>query len=103
MRFLKLSGVLAVAVLGLSACEGYEMVKVDNVFPYGNERTAGSGVAYVLARMMSEKDMKVEMSEASVERKRELEIVPTPTIELEAKPVVDTTKADELFAEKSSK
>ena len=45
----------------LTGCgEGYEMVKTNAMFPYGNERTAGSGVAYVLAKMMPEKELKLE-------------------------------------------
>ncbi|MCB1651864.1 MAG: hypothetical protein KDI46_07430 [Alphaproteobacteria bacterium] len=45
----------------LAACgEGYELVKTDAMFPYGNQRTAGSGVAYVLAQMMPEKDMNLQ-------------------------------------------
>jgi hypothetical protein len=39
----------------LGACDCYELVKVDS-FPYGNQRTAGSGYAYVLAKMMPVKD-----------------------------------------------
>lgn len=45
----------------LAACgEGYEAVKTDTLFPYGNQRTAGSGVAYVLAKMMPKKDLNIE-------------------------------------------
>jgi len=45
----------------LGACgEGYEMVKTDTMFPYGNQRTAGSGVAYVLAKMMPKKELKLQ-------------------------------------------
>ena len=47
-----------VSVLGLAACgEGYEVVKVRNQVPYTMERTAGPGVAYVLAHMMPEKSV----------------------------------------------
>ncbi len=38
----------------LFACDGYEMVRTD-AFPYGNQRTAGTGVAYVLAKMLPPK------------------------------------------------
>ena len=59
----------------LTACEGYEMVLTD-AFPYGNQRTAGSGVAYVLARMMPEKELNLEPATTSmtpVVREREVQ------------------------------
>jgi len=44
------------SMLSLSACgDGYEMVQVRDQVPYTIERTAGSGVAFVLAHMMPEK------------------------------------------------
>ena len=44
-----------IAALSLTACgEGYEATRYEG-FPYNNERTAGPGVAYVLARMLPEK------------------------------------------------
>ncbi len=46
-------------LLGLAACgEGWEFQRTT-AFPYGNERTAGTGVAYVLAKMMPEKELKI--------------------------------------------
>ena len=40
----------------LAGCgEGYELIKTDQMFPYGNQRTAGSGYAYVLAKMLPPK------------------------------------------------
>jgi len=49
-----------VALLGLSACgEGWEMVPYDGT-PYGNERTAGSGVAYVRALLLPERGPNLE-------------------------------------------
>lgn len=45
----------------LGGCmEGYELVKVNDVFPYGNERTAGSAYAYVLAGLMPERELNLE-------------------------------------------
>jgi hypothetical protein len=42
----------------LTGCgDGWEMVRVDNIVPYGNSRTAGTGVAYVRAKMMPEKEL----------------------------------------------
>ena len=70
----------------LGACgEGWELQKVDHKFPYG-KRTAGSGVAYVRAHMMPEKDLNV-----------------APVMEdkaVEAAPVLD---ADEIFVEAQEK
>ncbi len=49
------------APLALSACgEGWEMIRTDTMVPYGNTRTAGTGVAYVRAKMLPEKDLKLE-------------------------------------------
>ncbi len=46
------------SALSLTACgEGYEMVQVRDQVPYTMERTAGPGVAFVLAHMMPEKTM----------------------------------------------
>ena len=51
------------APLVLTACgDGWEAQKTQSHFPYGNERTAGSGVVYVLAKMMPEKDLVLEPS-----------------------------------------
>ena len=46
---------LASPLLLLWACDGYELVRTDTMFPYGNQRTAGSGYAYVLAKMLPPK------------------------------------------------
>lgn len=44
------------SALSLSACgEGYEMVPFHGSVPYTEERTAGSGVAYVRKMMLPEK------------------------------------------------
>jgi len=52
---------LACVSLPLAACgEGYEMQLVKDYFPYGNQRTAGSGVAYVLAKLLPEKELKLQ-------------------------------------------
>lgn len=46
---------------GLSACgDQWVAVYSNDVFPYGNGRTAGSGVVYVTERMMPEKEIKVK-------------------------------------------
>lgn len=45
----------------LAACgEGWEVQKTTEYLPYGNQRTAGSGVVYVRAKLMPQKELKVE-------------------------------------------
>ena len=68
---------LACVALPLAACgEGYEMQLVKDYFPYGNQRTAGNGVAYVLAKILPEKQLNLE----PVVRKHEpaLQVAPEP-------------------------
>lgn len=74
-RFLKF--LLLASPLLLVACgDGYEPQRVQGVVPYVMERTAGTGVAYVRAKMMQEKELKVETkAEADVpaeEKKEEI-------------------------------
>ncbi len=62
----------------LSACgDGWEMVRVDNVVPYGNSRTAGTGVAYVRAKMLPQKELKLMPVKREYEPQRMIE-VPVP-------------------------
>ncbi len=53
----RLSKVIILASpLFLAACgEGWEMSRVSGIVPYVPERTAGTGVAYVRAKMLPEK------------------------------------------------
>lgn len=52
---------LAAPALFLSACgQGWEMKLTRDVSPYGNERTAGSGVMYVRAKLLPEKSVIME-------------------------------------------
>ena len=74
--FLRLS--VLCAPLLLTACgEGWEAQKTTEHFPYGNQRTAGSGVVYVRAKMMPEKELKVEpvLEEVAAEVPDEVEPV----------------------------
>lgn len=58
MKKFKLIIALSVVPFALSACgEGWERIQTHEMFPYGNQRTAGTGVAYVLAKMMPEKEL----------------------------------------------
>ena len=78
VSFRKISLVLlaGVSAFGLSACgEGYEMVRTTDVAPYGNARTAGSGVMYVQAKLLPEKELNLEKEmEEEVEEEVEEEI-----------------------------
>lgn len=77
----------------LTACgEGWVPQKTDTYFPYGNERTAGSGVVYVRAKMMPEKELKLEPIAAP-------EVVVPPQAE-PAPPVLD---AEVIFEEAQTK
>ncbi len=58
-HFLPLS-LLGVCLL-LSACgDGWEVVYTQDVSPYGNDRTAGSGVIYVRKHMMPAKEISIK-------------------------------------------
>jgi hypothetical protein len=76
------------APLFLAACgDGWEMVRTDTMFPYGNQRTAGTGVAYVLAKMMPKKDLNL----------KEVERPMAPVLSAPPKPM------DKVFDEKQLK
>lgn len=45
--------------LMLGACDGWQAVYTKDIFPYGNERTAGVGVVYVREVMMPVKTLSV--------------------------------------------
>jgi len=96
--------------LFLAGCgEGYELVRVDNVFPYGT-RTAGSGYAYVLKSMLPPKELKVEAVN-EVKRDWEPELPKTePAKEIAVVPVVapkpveePLMKADDIFLDDGKK
>lgn len=55
--------ILVTPVLLAGCGEGYEMVRTADMFPYGNQRTAGTGVAYVLAKMMPERELNLQTVE----------------------------------------
>ncbi|MCB9983388.1 MAG: hypothetical protein H6861_06925 [Rhodospirillales bacterium] len=94
---------LLASPLLLGACgEGYDLIKTDTMFPYGNQRTAGSGYAYVLAQMLPEKEMKLQSvaprkaPEPLQETKEIIEDIPEPA---EPQP----QKAEEIFREQQEK
>ena len=96
----------------LAACgEGYELVKVNDVFPYGNERTAGSAYAYVLEGLMPERELNLEpISEPVVEAPEPVaEVVEPAPAEppalQETKEILEDleTDLDEVFEESQRK
>ncbi len=109
---------LAVPFLLAGCGEGYELVGTQTMFPYGNQRTAGTGYAYVLAKMLPEKDVNLQ----SVKRdwkpevmemlpKEEDDLLELPPVEPKEEPVAavepppepETKAADELFLEDGKK
>ncbi len=78
MPSLKQLGLMTVALipLALTACggEGWELRKTNTTFPYGNQRTAGSGVEWVRASMMPAKGPVLEAPKPAPE----LVVVPAP-------------------------
>jgi hypothetical protein len=58
--------VLASPVLLAGCGEGWEMVRTDQIVPYGNTRTAGTGVAYVRAKMLPKKELNLQPAPAPV-------------------------------------
>lgn len=87
--------VCAAPLLLVGCGDGWEAQRTDTYLPYGNERTAGTGVVYVRAKMLQEKDLKLEpeMEPVAVEEKP-AEPVPQP------EPVLD---AEEIFIEEQTK
>ncbi len=54
----KMLGLVVLSAISLSACgEGWEAQKTTDYFPYGNQRTAGSGVVYVRAKLLPERQL----------------------------------------------
>lgn len=76
---LRIITISLLSCLSLSACgEGWEVIEYKST-PYGNGRTAGTGVAYVIARMAPAK----------------AEIAPAPRLQ------ETSEKADELLGNKN--
>lgn len=106
MAFKRIALVSLSSMFLLAGCgEGYEVIKTNTMFPYGNERTAGSGVAYVLAKMMPKKELKLE----AVDRDWKPEVMemlpaeePAPVPAEPPKPA-EPEKADKLFLDDGKK
>lgn len=107
MPSFKSFGLLAMTLLPLTltACggEGWELRKTNTTFPYGNQRTAGSGVEYVRAGMMPAKGPVLEQAPAAVEPPPAIEPepeAPAPAAEPEPAPEApaeEVKPADEVF------
>lgn len=95
---------LAAGAFSLAGCwDGYEMSLYDS-FPYGNARTAGSGVTYVLARMMPEKGPVLDEIIIPPEAVAAPAPAPEPVPEAEPEPVKEFPKeAEELFRQMQQK
>lgn len=96
MPSLKRFGLMTLTLLplALTACggEGWEMRKTTTTFPYGNQRTAGSGVEYVRASMMPAKGPVLEAPKPAVVEPPPP--APEPVVEPEPEPV---KPADPVF------
>lgn len=121
MAFKRIVFLSASSLFLLTGCgEGYEVINTNTMFPYGNQRTAGSGVAYVLAKMLPEKDLKLESVPKEVEREWKPEVkemLPAEEVEepkaeppkeepespVEEPPVAEPTKADQMFHDHGKK
>lgn len=86
MKKIKLTLALSLCVLGLSACgEDYQMVLVDDYFPYGNQRTAGSGVAYVRMKMAPARPLNIKVEDKTVKE----EIIIKEKVIIEKQPMIE--------------
>ncbi|MBI1301820.1 MAG: hypothetical protein GC137_09220 [Alphaproteobacteria bacterium] len=98
---------LILSTLSLGACgEGWEMQRTEEYLPYGNSRTAGSGVVYVRAKLLPKKELNIEPAQEVVEEKPVFEEkAPEPEVAEEVRvdevePVLD---AEEIFKEAQTK
>lgn len=82
--------------LMLAACgEGWEMVRVKDIVPYTQDRTAGTGVAYVRAKMLPQKELKLESPVMAP--------TPAPAPMSVPPPPPQPAKAEKVFREGQSK
>ena len=105
---------LLASPLMLAACgEGYELISTQTMFPYGNQRTAGTGYAYVLAKMLPPKTEPILQAveprpapEPIQETKQIMEDIPEPPAEepvVEEPPEPVAQDAEEIFEEQQMK
>ena len=103
MRLSSLHVALFVVPLFLAGCgDGWEAQRTTDIVPYGNTRTAGSGVVYVRAKMLPEKEIVVEQSEPEIKPADEVftraqtkgAVVPPPASKIEAPVKEEAAKED---------
>lgn len=93
---------LLFVALTLSGCgDGWEAHLTKTEFPYGNQRTAGSGVVYVRANMMPQKELKVS-HEMSGEKVFSDSLGKTKPVEKKSTPAVPVSSADDEADDMSS-
>jgi hypothetical protein len=92
---IKFRHLILVAPVLLAACDGLEPQRVEGIVPYVMERTAGTGVAYVRAKLAPQKELKLEAAQPA----------PAMTTPPPAPPPMSTppAKAEEVFREQQSK
>ena len=107
MRLSSLHVALFMVPLFLAGCgDGWEAQRTTDIVPYGNTRTAGSGVVYVRAKMLPEKKIVVEQSEPEIKTADEVftraqtkgAVVPPPAAKLDA-PVKEEAAKEEKKTE----
>ncbi len=91
--------IMILPVLGLTACgEGYEMVPYQGT-PYTMERTAGTGVQYVLAKMLPKKGVTTEITSTT----KETEVKEIVDEEMPPRGEMGKKAADKVFNKKMKK
>ena len=109
MRSLRksLMAVLCLSPLMLAACEGWVPVYSHDIFPYGNDRTAGSGVVWVRESLLPPKTLKVEIPEEVVETLPALDPAPEPALivekEEELPPIAESDLVHDKFMDAQAK
>ncbi len=103
MRLSSLHVALFMVPLFLAGCgDGWEAQRTTDIVPYGNTRTAGSGVVYVRAKMLPEKEIVVEQSEPEIKTADEVftraqtkgAVVPPPAAKVDAPVKEEAAKED---------
>lgn len=85
--FLRISALIL--PLFLTACgDGWEAQKTTKYKPYGNSRTAGSGIVYVRAKLLPKKELKLEP---------EIKETPPAQEKVKAAPPAPVKPADKMF------
>lgn len=98
MKFIQLS-VLFGVLLSLSACgDGWEIQHRSDVFPYGNERTAGEAVVYVRKKLMPAREIVLERPE-----RLRTPVIQQPAPELVQEIVEQSSEIEDTFTNSLTK